>query len=951
MKKIFKNTISALLCAGMILSSSAAVFAQNDADNATETEVADIYADFPVQIDKTVRGKMVMDMSFRYTNSLTDDNSATLTIKDYNTGDIVKTFEYTLEDNKAVFENVPNGKLYELTIDENVNGEYNSYTSYLETKYIDADFPVSMSLNGIDIEGDDNVDVNYMLIKKIADDPICTHGDDEDCTEDCEIPVTVIDDSERDTFYSDLESDNYYELQADVSDNGVETRFQGYISTYPDGENNGIFTRGYDLRKIATVKRAPQRAAAAYTPDFSEAVDYQIYDGCYINDVDAKDYVFRFLPPETGNYRFETLGNMQSALVIYEKRNGSITQSGRQVEGGGVGQNASSERGYLVDENNKPELYIYVKTAYGAESAHCMFRIVPVVYNNLDDVANNFYEVQTDLDKGIQSPAVNMDKRIDYNGDIDYYGYDSSNGYGYINFTSDEGNLKTYVYTVSVLGTAEKSARAPFDTLWQEDVLSPYKTTHVIPADKKFTKKRYYFAVRQLAADLPTYGGNDGYYDWNYFEYNFELYTPNHKDYLDAAGITTAPQTAVEVTDGYYKNSNLTLHRSDSDWFKVHTNSAGETIRVNLSNPLGCPYNIYLYKENDMSLSQSDSGANTWNIPDESLGDVTVEDEGLLQELVYSDTTANTDYIIQIGRPDVNTYDSYKTYTVEINVTAPQVPAAVLSGNVALSHTKGENITNTNDYKNTIMQKLTCSINGIAVSSSEAIADVELYYNDIPLTADTVNALNAGTYTIVPKYKNTAATGGTVTLTVKNPQSDNIVELTTVTNENLEDAAWDWVGAARMIANSRLRRENKAETTKDIFDALLEIKPDDPTVRGTLDETVNAAKYFYNDGVITGTNFIKGSVNLSTAENTLFNNIKAGKAVIMQLTSADAPTDMAQARYVVLCGVNKENHTLKIMDPVSSSSDGEWISKDTMFNGGYNGESSLKFAGTVIEFR
>ena len=951
MKKIFKNTISALLCTGMILSSSAAVFAQNDADNVTETEVADIYADFPVQIDKTVRGKMVMDMSFRYTNPLTNDNSATLTIKDYNTGDIVKTFEYTLEDNKAVFENVPNGKLYELTIDENVNGEYNSYTSYLETKYIDADFPVSMSLNGIDIEGDDNVDVNYMLIKKIADDPICTHGDDEDCTEDCEIPVTVIDDSERDTFYSDLESDNYYELQADVSDNGVETRFQGYISTYPDGENNGIFTRGYDLRKNSTVRRAPQRAAAAYTPDFSEAKDYQIYKDYYIADVDAKDYIFRFLPPETGNYRFETLGNMQSELVFYSKTNGEITQDGRPAHGNGEGQNASSLRGYLVDETHRPELYVRVKPKTGSESKPCIFRIRPVLYDSLDDVTNSYYDIQKNLENGTESPVSNMDKSINYNGDVDYYGYELTKGNGFINFTSNEGNLKTYIYTASSYGVADDDSKSPFDSLWQEDVLSAKRTSNTNPTSMTFNKKRYYFAVRQLESNLPTYGGDDGYYDWDFFRYNFEMYAPAYKDELDANGIATCPQTALNITNGYYKNSELTLHKGDSDWFLIHTNTNGENIQVELTNPNGYLYDISLYDKADMDCQTLDDGGYKYRRPDESFGTVTEKNGGLIKTLTYNDTTANTDYIVEISRPDSNTYSSYHKYTVEINVTAPQVPAAVLSGNVALSHTKGENITNTNDFKNTVMQKLTCSINGTAVSSSEAIADVELYYNDIPLTADTVNALNAGTYTIVPKYKNTAATGGTVTLTVKNPQSDNIVELTTVTNENLEDAAWDWVGAARMIANSRLRRENKAETTKDIFDALLEIKPDDPTVRGTLEETVNAAKYFYNDGVITGTNFIKGSVNLSTAENTLFNNIKAGKAVIMQLTSADAPTDMAQARYVVLCGVNKENHTLKIMDPVSASSDGEWISKDTMFNGGYNGESNLKFAGTVIEFR
>lgn len=120
------------------------------------------------------------------------------------------------------------------------------------------------------------------------------------------------------------------------------------------------------------------------------------------------------------------------------------------------------------------------------------------------------------------------------------------------------------------------------------------------------------------------------------------------------------------------------------------------------------------------------------------------------------------------------------------------------------------------------------------------------------------------------------------------------------------------------------------------------------TTRGTIEEVVKAANYFYSGGSQDTYNFINDTISVSTAENTLANALQSGQTVIMQLTSISNPTDVGSMRYIILCGINLTTHEYIVFDPVLNQT--ITVSQDTIHTGGYNGNSDLKFTGQVIEF-
>ena len=82
-------------------------------------------------------------------------------------------------------------------------------------------------------------------MKKVGVNAACNHDEDEECTDDCLTAsvISYISPEELNTFYSELDTDSYYELQVETSLDGCSNRCRGFISTYPGGENLGIFTQ------------------------------------------------------------------------------------------------------------------------------------------------------------------------------------------------------------------------------------------------------------------------------------------------------------------------------------------------------------------------------------------------------------------------------------------------------------------------------------------------------------------------------------------------------------------------------------------------------------------------------------------------------------------------------------------------------------------------------------
>ena len=183
------------------------------------------------------------------------------------------------------------------------------------------------------------------------------------------------------------------------------------------------------------------------------------------------------------------------------------------------------------------------------------------------------------------------------------------------------------------------------------------------------------------------------------------------------------------------------------------------------------------------------------------------------------------------------------------------------------------------------------------------------------------------------------------------------VNITHITTDVLE---WDWVYCAQMLANTRLAREGSAASSVTDEEALYAIyHANDSSVtqddiwdiltRVSLTDTTKATRYFYSNGNTTTGSTFRAVTNVSAYnEDKFFAEMNAGKACILLLKSIATPNDLNAARYVVLCGVNKENHTFKIADPVANTT--SWYPSDAFYNGGAMGNSDLKFSGSVIEF-
>ena len=283
-------------------------------------------------------------------------------------------------------------------------------------------------------------------------------------------------------------------------------------------------------------------------------------------------------------------------------------------------------------------------------------------------------------------------------------------------------------------------------------------------------------------------------------------------------------------------------------------------------------------------------------------------------------------------------------------ITTPN-PTATLDGNVSLTHTIGNDISSLSDMLNAVMTQMTCTLYGETVADSTAISDVELYYDNNVLTTDIVNSLTAGSYTIVPKYKGVAATGGTVTLTVSEATSQNRVEVSFSTQEcGVEE--YDCFHCAKILANFRLSSEGSATTTLTEEDAAVYFNydPEFPE-RVSLYKTLQATGYFYTNGQSASTaGFSRITNSAQLTEDDLYTRVASNKIVIMQLSNSSAPTDVTQMRYLIVCGVDTSTHQLKIYDCNKPSQKTAWYDTSLFTEGGYVEDNlNIKFNGSIVE--
>ena len=205
-----------------------------------------MYEDFPVQIDKVMRQNMEMDLSFKFLKRIGEDDTVSITIKDTADDSIVISKQLSSDDIILYFGNVPNNRTYEVDIDSEISNTVESHVGYIATEFTEADFPVNMTLGDTIVANNHGESFDEIMIRKVGYQHVCNHADTEACTEECATDdgITIVDTEDLNTFYSSLDEDNYFELQADFVVAGTTQRCQAFISTYENGDSMGLFTRG-----------------------------------------------------------------------------------------------------------------------------------------------------------------------------------------------------------------------------------------------------------------------------------------------------------------------------------------------------------------------------------------------------------------------------------------------------------------------------------------------------------------------------------------------------------------------------------------------------------------------------------------------------------------------------------------------------------------------------------
>lgn len=240
---------------------------------------------------------------------------------------------------------------------------------------------------------------------------------------------------------------------------------------------------------------------------------------------------------------------------------------------------------------------------------------------------------------------------------------------------------------------------------------------------------------------------------------------------------------------------------------------------------------------------------------------------------------------------------------------------------------------------------------------------MSLYYvNDTTqteLTSTALNSLTAGTYTLIAKYHDVEATGGTISLQLTEASNAVIVDFERLKNTNQE---WDWAVCAQIIANNRLSREGSAASTATLSNILVAVYQDlHPTMsaiacRSNLERvepayTVMAADLFYTNN----TNPMADAFQIqgSYTENHIYEMLSAGKLMIMYFASNTDTTSAFNGRYVIICGIDKVAQKYYVYDPFAQSEEPNecvWYSYSDLENGTILDRTDLSYNKSVIEF-
>lgn len=890
-----------------------------------------IFEEFPMRIDSRVDYYGKLNIMFEYLKELSDTDQATFSMADRDTGEIYYTAD--LAANSFVeLSDVPMDRIFNVTLTENFDGAEAVYSRVIKTENKRAEMPLNVSLDSVGETAGMQAHSLELVELNEADEETTVDVDGNEVVVVGQRNTISILPEELPAYYDSLSADRLYKVFAGAGENETSKTFEGFISTYDGGRDYGVFMPGFSsysedgyaalenqVRPFA-VNGSSEEPESGLTPGevTRNALEYNYMDDREIlisRESTGRDYfVVHFTCFENTPFQIETISNDDITVELWSMDKGA---SKPIYEYAMLGKPSVSE-GYRTLAGNEIYLVIFFD---GFGDGRALFRIRATEYG---DQTNSYYDLlklESEAKPARQKNNVLVTEYIDYLGDVDVYYVDNTTETGAFSMTAENkatvSNGEAMVMEVRRIATG-LDGREFITRDSSHDIGTGVKKSYVFTFEAG-TKYFIYFYSK-----YPTFSTSKD------DPYQFKISLPTMGDPYEPNDSVATATAWEDVTP-----TKVTLHKGDVDYFTFTTNHKLYALDAGLSKVNNIAYN--------MSLIQLVNGVET----------VLAERENNSTYLPTVELEPNSRYYIKVDAEDLgNVYAASLSYRPTITLDAYSINAQ-LDSSVTLQGGDEATAATIEGYLDQVVQQMMVTATVYretqTLSSAKVRQNTKLYYSNggtkTELTADAINGLEEGEYSITAEVYGTAATGGTITLAVaggSKPPVGDIVELNTVQVESVLNPLWDWAACAKMTANSRLSREGSPLNVTNVVNA---INSAFGTAylqkRGTLQETAQMANYLYC-GDKNSYNFMESAVSIEGAENVFADALREGKAMIANLTS----TDNTNSRYILVCGVNTTEHTFKIIDPTIGTA--EWIPAEELYSG-YRGDSSLTFTGQVIE--
>lgn len=676
-----------------------------------------LYDSLPISVDKEVDDKMSMTLYLRYLKNISDNDEVYITVTDRETSEVVCEQELTDEAKYVIIKKAEDKREYLVLLSEYIDGEAAEYAAVLTTEIETLDFPLDVTIGEYQFNNNNGETVNYVLMKDVEDDGTCEHPEDEECTEECNPEIIEIALDELGSFYSELEVDKYYEIQANVLGPGNDDNYCGFISTFPSEDAYGIFTRGYSLYAVDPTE-IDTFDVTDYVSDNDEIMPYVTFSDLYMYETYHteygdfnEDYSYNVLwvVPEEGDYVIETIGNADTKFDLYpvhglewekgidnkytyndgsDSRKPFTTGTKTTYYRNGTGKNARKSFWTLgEDTTNKDnkEAYIIVLKKEAGTIGNFGFRIR--LYDTTretetyrDDFTNYRDIAQDNLDNGIYSPQTNPSCKINYNGDVDIAVYNFSKGDGYFHFTSAGTPLVAKIQYVT-------DRTDGIDKLW--NVGTCYSDVEPLK-DMSFRKANHYVTIQQQDADIDNYIGKT-------YSYGFTVYDPYYmdgyevNDSVDDFWYDTETDPKPKAMLSNYFNTDQgqikgTLHNYDYDMYLIESNVSG-TLDLTFNYPLSPKTGEYLKYTVWFKEAKYNANYEEWSTGSNLGTKTTYTSYATIKNIQIE---AGKAYFITVSSTSTIGYDPYAQYTIKTSLTRNSSGSGSKVENTKVKNTKSD---------------------------------------------------------------------------------------------------------------------------------------------------------------------------------------------------------------------------------------------------------------------